>query len=75
LDSKKNEISALRLSAFVPITKYNVSESRDINIYWHIDYAWGHPELPILRRLVDQEKEQIMKVWMVHGGFMEGWKL
>jgi hypothetical protein len=61
-----------RLSAFIPITKYNESKNRDLNIYLHIDYAWGHTKHIIHRRLVDQEKEQIMKIWMVRGGFMEG---
>lgn len=64
-----------RLSTFIPITKYNESINRDINIYLHVDYSWGHTPKPIFRRLVDQEKEQIMKVWMVRGGFMEGWNL
>jgi hypothetical protein len=67
--------SSWRLSTFVPVTKYSVSESRDLNIYLHVDYAWGHTKHPFYRRLVDQEKEQIMKVWMVRGGFMEGWNL
>lgn len=64
-----------RLSTFIPITKYNESINRDINIYLHVDYSWGHTPKPIFRRLVDQEKKQIMKVWMVRGGFMEGWNL
>jgi hypothetical protein len=67
--------SSWRLSSFIPITKYNESESRDLNIYLHVDYAWGHTKNPIYRRLVDQEKGQIMKVWMARGGFMEGWNL
>lgn len=64
-----------RLSTFIPITKYNESINRDVNIYLHVDYSWGHTPKPIFRRLVDQEKEKIMKVWMVRGGFMEGWNL
>ncbi len=61
-----------RFSSFVSITKYNESKNRDLNIYLNADYAWGHTKLVIYRRLVDQEKEQIMKAWMVRGGFMEG---
>ncbi len=64
-----------RLSTFVPITKYNESYSRDLNIYIHVDYGWGHTEQPIFRRLVDQERGQIMKVWMVRGGVMKGWSI
>ena len=62
-----------RLSAFVPITKYSESYSRDLNVYLHVDYAWGHTKQPIFRRMVDQEREQIMKAWMVRGGVMKGW--
>jgi hypothetical protein len=64
-----------RLSSFIPITKYNESYSRDLNIYLHVDYAWGNTNNPIFRRLVDQEKGQIMNVWMVRGGLMKGWSI
>ena len=64
-----------RLSSFIPLTKYNENDSRDLNVYLHVDYAWGHGLIVINRRMVDQEKEQIMNVWMVRGGFMEGWNL
>lgn len=63
---------AWRMSAFVPITKYNESKFRDINVYLHLDYSWGHSPHLIYRRLVDQEKEQLMRVWMVRIGLMEG---
>jgi len=62
-----------RFSSFIPITKYNESYSRDLNIYLQIDYAWGNTKYAILRRLVDQEREQLMKDWMVRGGLMKGW--
>jgi hypothetical protein len=64
-----------RLSAFVPITKYNESDSRDLNVYLHVDFAWGKTRYTIYRRLMDQEREQIMKAWMVRGGFMKGWSI
>lgn len=64
-----------RLSTFVPITKYNESYSRDLNVYLHVDYAWGKTRYTIYRRLVDQEREQIMKAWMVRGGIMKGWSI
>ena len=66
---------AWRFSTFIPITKYNESKNRDLNIYLHVDYAWGHTKHLIYRRLLDQEKEQEMKIWMLRGGFMEGWSL
>lgn len=64
-----------RLSAFVPITKYNESNSRDLNVYLNVDYAWGKTRYTIYRRMVDQEREQIMKVWMGRAGVMKGWSI
>lgn len=67
--------SSWRFSSFVSITKYNESKNRDLNIYLNADYAWGHTKYVIYRRLVDQEKEQLIKAWMTRVGFMEGWSL
>jgi hypothetical protein len=64
-----------RLSSFIPITKYNENDSRDLNVYLHVDYAWGNTKYAILRRLMDQEREQILKDWMVRGGLMKGWSI
>jgi len=64
-----------RLSAFIPITKYNESKDRDLNIYLHADYAWGMTKHLITRRLVDENREQQMKMWMVRGLYMKGWSL
>ena len=64
-----------RLSAFIPITKYNESKDRDLNIYLQADYAWGKTKHLFSRRLMDENRIQVMKAWMVRGGFMEGWSL
>jgi len=64
-----------RLSAFIPITKYHESQSRDLNIYLQADYAWGKPGYTVFRRMLDENKVQQMKAWLVRGGFMEGWGL
>jgi hypothetical protein len=64
-----------RLSAFVPITKYNESKNRDLNIYLHADYKWGRTKHAVVSRMMDENKVQQMKAWMVRGGFMEGWSL
>ena len=64
-----------RLSAFIPITKYNESKYRDLNIYLQADYAWGKTRRTLFSRLVDENKAQAIKAWMVRGGFMEGWSL
>jgi len=67
--------SSWRFSTFVPITKYNESYSRDLNVYLHVDYGWGDGKYAIIRRLMDQEKAQIMNVWMVRAGVMKGWSI
>lgn len=64
-----------RLSSFIPITKYHENDSRDLNIYLQVDYAWGNTKYAIFRRLMDQEREQILKNWMVRGGLMKGWSI
>jgi hypothetical protein len=64
-----------RLSAFIPITKYNESKDRDLNIYLQADYAWGKTKHLLFRRMMDDNKVQQIKAWMVRGGFMEGWSL
>jgi hypothetical protein len=64
-----------RLSAFFPITKYNESKQRDLNIYLQADYAWGKTKHLFKRRLMDENRMQEMKAWLVRGGFMEGWSL
>lgn len=64
-----------RLSSFIPITKYNENDSRDLNVYLHVDYAWGNTKYAIFRRLMDQEREQMLKDWMVRGGLMKGWSI
>ena len=67
--------SSWRLSTFIPITKYNENDSRDLNIYLHVDYGWGDGKYAIFRRLMDQEKGQKMNVWMVRAGVMKGWSI
>lgn len=64
-----------RVSSFIPITKYNESDTRDLNVYLQADYAWGNTKYAIYRRLMDQEREQIMKDWMVRAGVMKGWSI
>ncbi len=64
-----------RLSSFISITKYNESKERDLNIYVQADYAWGKSKHSFYSRLMDQNKAQQLKAWMVRSGFMEGWSL
>ncbi|HLO82806.1 MAG TPA: DUF2490 domain-containing protein [Chitinophagaceae bacterium] len=64
-----------RLSAFIPITKYNESKNRDLNIYLQADYAWGKTKHFLFMRMMDGTRANQIKAWMVRGGFMEGWSL
>jgi hypothetical protein len=64
-----------RLSAFVPITKYNESKYRDLNIYLQSDYAWGRTKHLLFRRMMDNNRVQKINAWMARAGFMEGWSL
>lgn len=64
-----------RLSTFVPITKYNESTFRDLNIYLQADFAWGKTRHSIVSRLMDDNKVQLMKAFLMRGGYMKGWSL
>lgn len=64
-----------RLSAFIPVTKYHESNYRDLNVYLQADYAFGRTKHTVYRRMVDENREQIMKAWLVRGLIMEGWSL
>jgi hypothetical protein len=66
---------AWRLSAFIPITKYHESKNRDLNIYLQADYGWGKTKHLLNMRLMDGNRAQQIKGWLVRGGFMEGWSL
>jgi hypothetical protein len=67
--------SSWRASAFIPITRYNESHSRDLNIYVQADYKWGHANRTVYRRLMNENRAQHMNAWLVRGGVMEGWSL
>ena len=64
-----------RLSAFIPITKYNESKERDLNVYLQADYAWGKTKHLLFRRMMDENKVKVINAWMIRGGIMEGWSL
>ncbi len=65
----------LRLSSFIALTKYCESRNRDLNITLQADHAWGHTKNPFVGRLQDENRIQLMKAWMIRGGFMEGQSL
>jgi len=64
-----------RLSAFIPITKYHESQERDMNVYVQADYSWGLTKRLFFIKMVDQNRMQILKTWMVRSGYMKGWSL
>jgi hypothetical protein len=64
-----------RFSAFIPIAKYHESKYRDLNIYLQADYVWGKTKHLLKRRMMDENRIQVMKAWLIRGGFMEGWSL
>jgi len=64
-----------RLSSFIALTKYDESKNRDLNIYLQADYAWGRTKRPFLAKLVDDNRVEKVKPWLVRWGFMEGWSL
>jgi hypothetical protein len=66
---------SFRFSAFIPVTKYHESQTRDLNVYLQADYSWGHTKKYLYVRLIDEKRRQIMKTWMVRPGYMAGWSL
>jgi len=64
-----------RLSSFIPITKYYESKNRDLNIYLQADFAWGKTKHLLNMRLMDENKANQIKGWLVRGGYMKGWSL
>lgn len=61
-----------RVSGLVPLTKYNESNTRDLNVYLQLDYAWGKTKHPFNFQLIDDMKAQQLKAWMLRGGVMKG---
>jgi len=64
-----------RLASFVAITKYYESKNRDLNTSFMVDYAWGHTKNRFVGRLQDEAKSQILKAWLIRGGYMNGFSL
>jgi Protein of unknown function (DUF2490) len=61
-----------RLSSLVPLTKYCESKSRDLNVYFQADYAFGSTKRARYLRLVDENRAGPMKLWLARGGVMKG---
>jgi hypothetical protein len=62
--------SAWRLSVFVPISENLDTHYREGNLILQADYAWS--ESNRTRRLIDDEREQRMRLWLLRGGYLGG---
>jgi len=62
--------NAWRVSVFVPISKNLETHYREGNLILQADYAFA--ESSRKRRLVDEDRAQNMKVWLVRGGYLGG---
>ena len=61
---------AWRVSVFVPLTENLDTHYREGNLILQADYAWS--ESARTRRLIDDDRAQIMQVWMLRGGYLGG---
>jgi hypothetical protein len=61
---------AWRLSLFVPISDNLDTHYREGNLIPQVDYAWSKSSRR--RRLVDEERVQSMKIWLLRGGYLGG---
>ncbi len=64
-----------RLSSFASITRYLESDTRDFNITLQADHAFGKSKKFLFTRLLDQNQAEVLKVWLVRGGYTGGWSL
>ena len=66
---------SFRLSSIASISRYFESDTRDFNLTFQADYAFGNSKRFFFTRLADQNSAQNLKVWLVRGGYMGGWSL
>lgn len=63
----------LRLSSFASVTRYFEDDTRDMNISFQADHSFGNSKRFLFTRLLDQNRAGELKVWLVRGGYMNGW--
>jgi hypothetical protein len=61
---------AWRLSLFVPVSQNLETYYREGNLILQADYAWGQTTRST--RLLDENRTQTMKAWLVRGGYLGG---
>jgi len=64
-----------RVSSLAAVTRYLESNTRDFNLTFQSDYSFGNSKRFFFTKMVDQNRAQTLKVWMVRGGYMGGWSL
>jgi len=63
----------LRLSSFASVTRYFENDTRDINLSFQADHSFGNSKRFFFSRLLDQNRAETLKTWLVRGGYMAGW--
>ncbi|MDX8337899.1 DUF2490 domain-containing protein [Draconibacterium sp. IB214405] len=64
-----------RVSSIAAITKYLESNTRDLNVMLQADQSFGKAKRFFFTRLVDQNQPEVLKSWLVRGGYGAGWSL
>jgi hypothetical protein len=59
-----------RLSLFVPISENLETHYREGNLIVQADYAWGQTNRTT--RLIDEDRAQTTKLWLLRGGYLGG---
>ena len=66
---------AWRLATFVSLSKNIETEYREGSVIPQVDFAWGHRRRLPAMRLLDENRAQTMKAFMVRGGYLNGQSL
>ena len=62
-----------RVSSFASVTRYFENDTRDLNLTLMADHSFGNPKRFLFSRLLDQNRAEPLKVWLVRGGYIYGW--
>jgi len=64
-----------RISSFASTTRYVETKNRDFTISLQGDYQFGTAKRFYFSRLLDQNRAETLKTWMVRGGYLNGTSL
>jgi len=68
-------IPGFRVSTFASTTRYVETKKRDFTISVQCDYQWGTSKRFYFSRLLDQNRAENLKTWLVRGGYLNGTSL